>query len=717
MSLRTPPPPRFPTSASALTTLADQLIANYEAALDAITSAITPETATFSNVILPFAHADNAVLRRRAFHILTQVSADAELREAAIKADEKFAGVVAPEMWVLVDAVFKKHFEGNGTDEEHTLDKEDEHLLRRIHEDMVRSGFALPKTEKARFEEIQKKIQRLGAKFAENTRVLGNTGILFREEELDGVPADILDTMERGIGENEGKLYARFDTHQLQVKRFAVRPETRRAMWLGNYNTCKENKELFREVALLRYEAARMLGYQNHAAYVVGGRMARDTETVWALLNKLRKGLQPQGLKELERYKEEKKKDFEEKGEEWDGKVYTWDMNFYGMKMSARDSKVDREAVSEYFPLQATLERMMETMEHLFGLVFKRVKVEEDDVNRGFIWRADVQRFSVWNSEDEGSDFLGYLFLDVYFHEFKDAGCWCSSLVPGYLTPSKQHPSVALVCNFPRPTPTRPSLLVHRGALNLFHELGHGIHDLVSKTKYARFHGPSGTAIDFGETPSQVLENWLQTPSSLKRLSKHYCYLSDDYLRHWREKKAAATGQKAEDIPQPEEQMPDEMIEGLLDDKNRHRSLGELGQLCMSIWDFAVHDQPSREALENMNISEEYNRLHRNLFPAADPSDLGEGYEWAHPYCTWSSMVLGDYHAGYYSYSFSEIHSADIFNSFFKDDPMNAEQGRKYRHKLLEPGGSRPEMETLLAYLGRQPDPEPFLKSLGISPA
>jgi metallopeptidase MepB len=153
----------------------------------------------------------------------------------------------------------------------------------------------------------------------------------------------------------------------------------------------------------------------------------------------------------------------------------------------------------------------------------------------------------------------------------------------------------------------------------LFHELGHGIHDLVSKTKYARFHGSAGTVIDFGEAPSQVLENWFLIPSELKRLSRHYSSLSDDYLKIWREKKAAAEGQpfseKAENLPLPELQLPDHMIADLLRSRGINRALGELGQLCMSIWDFTLHDQESHEAVEKMNMSEAYNRLHSETFP------------------------------------------------------------------------------------------------------
>jgi len=143
-------------------------------------------------------------------------------------------------------------------------------------------------------------------------------------------------------------------------------------------------------------------------------------------------------------------------------------------------------------------------------------------------------------------------------------------------------------------------------------------------------------------------------PSELKRLSRHYSSLSDDYLKTWREKQATEQSNadiEGEDIPPPEIQLPDRMIADLLRSKGLNRSLFQLNQLCMSIWDFNVHDQGTHEDLVKMNFSEAYNRLHREIYPPDDPSDLGEGFEWGHPYCTWTMLVQGDYHAGYYSYA------------------------------------------------------------------
>ncbi|KAK4446805.1 thimet oligopeptidase [Podospora aff. communis PSN243] len=711
-----PPPPSisFKATPSSISQEAKMLIDTYRTVHGEIVASTTPETATFDSVILPLAHAENAFLTGwRTLRFFQSVSADRELRDASRESDGLLGafGIEVKQrhdLFRLIDAVVKR---------KDSLDPESDHLLTTIHREMRKMGTSLPPEPRNRFGDIQRRILELSSQFSANAQRPSQPAIWFSLEELAGVPEGTLGEMEKGSGVNEGKLCASFNEHFMSVMRFATSPETRKRMYIGYYNRCSENAPIFKEVAVLRDEAARLLGYRNHATLVVEDRMARNTETVHALLNKLREDLVPGGSKAMERYSEEKRRDFEARGEEWDGKTYLWDMNYYGRKAAARETKVDLSEISEYFPLQVMVGRMLETMGNLFGLVFQELKLENEDKAR-LLWRDDVQVFGVRNTEDEGGEFLGHLYLDLYSYEFKRSGSWCSNLRPGYLKPdgSRAHASVALICDFTRPTATKPCILSHMDATMLFHELGHGIHDLVSTTKYGRFHGSAGTVIDFGEAPSQVLENWFLIPSELKRLSRHYSFLSDNYLKAWREKKAAALGRTdgGSEIPPPETQLPDHMITALLQSKGTTRVLTELGQLCMSTWDFAVHDQDSHEAIKSLNLSEFYNRLQSELYPPAGPPDLGEGFEWGHPYCTWSMLVEGDYHAGYYSYALSEVYSADIFDTFFKADPTSAAQGRRYRHALLEPGGSRPEMETLLAFLGREPNPGPLLKSLGI---
>lgn len=182
----------------------------------------------------------------------------------------------------------------------------------------------------------------------------------------------------------------------------------------------------------------------------------------------------------------------------------------------------------------------------------------------------------------------------------------------------------------------------------MFHELGHGIHDLVSKTKYARFHGSGGTVVDFGEAPSQMLENWCWDPSQLRFLSKHYSYLSQDYLKLWESKAATKSDSKSQE--RPRDRLSYDSIQNLLKSRNANQALSTLNQVQISIFDLKIHDAESQEVIKKMNISATYNRLKREIFPLDSPHVLGEGDEWGHGYSDWRMLMSGDYHAGYYAY-------------------------------------------------------------------
>ena len=174
----------------------------------------------------------------------------------------------------------------------------------------------------------------------------------------------------------------------------------------------------------------------------------------------------------------------------------------------------------------------------------------------------------------------------------------------------------------------------------VFHELGHCIHDLVSRTTFARFHGPDGTVVDFGEAPSQVLENWCWTPSTLKALSQHYSTISPEYLEVWKSDNEGS---------QPPENIPDELIETVLATRNLFNGLHELNQVFMSIFDMTVHQPEDHAAAEKMDVATLYNTLRSEIYPVDGPEALGHDKDWGHGYARFGH-VIGEYDAGYYSY-------------------------------------------------------------------
>lgn len=263
------------------------------------------------------------------------------------------------------------------------------------------------------------------------------------------------------------------------------------------------------------------------------------------------------------------------------------------------------------------------------------------------------------------------------------------------------------MCNFTKPTPKKPSLLKHDEVVTLFHELGHGIHDLVSKTIWSRFHG-TNTVRDFVEAPSQMLENWCWTPSQLKSLSKHYSTLSPDYLTGWRE-------QAGENVAAPPaEQIPDEVIANLIRTKHVNEALFNLRQLHFGIFDMTIHQAESQEKIKQLPISTTYNQLRKQITLMDGPESIGMGDEWGHGEATFGHLI-GGYDAGYYGYLSSQVYSTDMFYTVFKSDPMDPAAGRRYRYTVLEKGGSRDEMQSLTEFLGREPKTDAFYKDMGLA--
>lgn len=203
-----------------------------------------------------------------------------------------------------------------------------------------------------------------------------------------------------------------------------------------------------------------------------------------------------------------------------------------------------------------------------------------------------------------------------------------------------------------------------------------------------------------------MLENWCWTPSQLKALSQHYSTLSSEHLAAWKEN---ASGQTP-----PPERLPDDLINNLIRTKHVNGALFNLRQLHFGTFDMAVHEPTSHSDLENTDVTTLYNRLRNEITTLDGPEALGQGYNWGHGQATFGHLV-GGYDAGYYGYLSSQVYSTDMFYSVFAKDPMNAKEGRRYRHTVLEKGGSRDEMESLVEFLGRKPSSDAFYRELGVA--
>jgi metallopeptidase MepB len=366
--------------------------------------------------------------------------------------------------------------------------------------------------------------------------------------------------------------------------------------------TCQvvENVPLLKEALVLRDEAARLLGYNNHAEYVIKDKMAKTPDTVFEFLYDLQAKLKPIAEKQAAKLLELKEADHKDRGLEFDGRLYNWDYPFYDTKLLEEEYQVDELKISEYFPVDSTLDKMLGIFSDLFGFVFVRL----DDAEKARLsptgkaadvtWHPDVVMFAVWDNERADADddgFRGYLYMDLHPRDGKytHAADW------GLVSPSQQEKPLtgrnrvtnALVCNLSKPTATKPALLMHDEVETVFHELGHGIHHLASRPHYSYFTGHA-VSRDFVEAPSQMLENWVWTPSVLKNISRHY-----------------QTGAA----------MPDDLIENLIRTRRVDGAITMQRQLHYGLFDMLAHTPKSHQEIVDMDVSAMYNKLRPQVQP------------------------------------------------------------------------------------------------------
>lgn len=608
------------------------MIEKSRAVQDKVVANVKESEARFKNVILPQAYDENSMgLESHIIGFYQSVSTDQALRDASTEAEQLFddfsiESSMREDVYKLVEAAFQS---------KEKLDPESQRLLEKERKNFIRNGLNIPAGPKRdRFKEIKKRLSQISIIFQKNLNE-EKGGLYFTKDDLDGVPSDVVDNLAKGEGENEGKLKLTFKYPDLfPVLKYATNADVRQKVFIENENKINTNVPLFKEAITLRDEAARLLGYPNHAAFKIEDKMAKTPKFVDDFLGDLRTRLTPGGDSERKALTALKEQDLKSRSpkQDFDGHYYLWDQRFYDRLMLEKDYALEQEKLAEYFPLQNCIRGMLEIFEHLFGLVFVEV-IESDRATispsgkpSDITWHPDVQIFSVWDSEEEGSRFVGYLYLDLHPREGKYGHAANFNIQPGFIREdgSRHYPCTALVCNFSKPTPKKPSLLKHDEVVTLFHELGHGIHDLVSRTTYSRFHGTE-VVRDFVEAPSQMLENWCWTPSQLKALSHHYSSLSPEYEDAWR---ASLPSGEGESTPKPDPQLPDDLIERLIKTKHVNDAMFNLRQLHFGIFDMSVHEPASHKEVEDMKASELYNRLRKEITQLEGPEEFGEGYSW-----------------------------------------------------------------------------------------
>ncbi|KAF4487432.1 Saccharolysin [Colletotrichum fructicola Nara gc5] len=656
---------------------------------DELVAEVSVDRASFDNVIRPIAAAENErQITERRVCFYKDVSDDKTLRDASSEASQILANAEKEayqrqDIFNLIDAVYKHR-------NNERLDPESIHFLEDEYREYSRNGLGLePGHSQVRFKQIQSRIVQIEAEFRKNLNE-EKSCVWLTPAELGGVSPNYVDALEKGAGENEGKLRVSLaDTDIFAVCGFAEDADIRRQVFLANETKCGSNVPLFKELIVLRDEAARILGYSNHASFQLQNSMAKSPEAVETFLNGLIRSLHVRGREEVARLSKLKETDAKARGISYDGSFYLWDHVYYTQLLLKKEYAFDGYRFSEYFPAGPTVESMLNIFGELLGFVFVKLGAEScaalspTGEAKHVIWHEAVLVYSVWNDSSEGGGFAGYLYLDLHPRQGKYGHAAKFTVQRGFLKDdgTRSYPASALVCNLTKPTAGKPSLLKHHELIRLFHELGHCLHDLASTCTYSRFHG-TATVSDFVEAPSQMLENWFWDPKVVRSVSSHY-----------------DTGEK----------IPDDLVKSLISTKYTNKAVYNLRQACYGLFDMAVHAPKRHEDVENMRVSEVYNQLLRKL-GIKGPKVQGEKDGWGNGHVITIHHVKGSY----YRYQWSKRFGEDMFSVGFKSDPMNGKEGRRYRHTVLEKGGSEDANLLVTQFLGREPNSGAFIASLGI---
>ncbi|PRP89272.1 hypothetical protein PROFUN_02146 [Planoprotostelium fungivorum] len=554
-----------------------------------------------------------------------------------------------------------------------------------------RNGCSLP-TEK--LEAYRKLSSRLSDVEGQFNRAVGEdlSHIIVKREDLVGLSEDFIENLKRvDGGEGDERIVTMKYPDVLPVLKKAKKEETRRRA-----RACMDNRAGFdnmkklKEAILLRGEIARVLGYKSWAEYRLEVKLPRTPERVVEFSEQLAEKLKSLSEKEMKVLLDIKREDKEKEGEKFDGKLHGWDSSFYMNKFLERDYGLDEEQIRGYFPIDHVTKEILSTYETLLGLKFTELTQKHPEA----LWDESVKLYRVEEKSD--GEFVGHFYLDLIPRDGKYSHACAYPVIDGLTffhdgpSTTRQHPIAVMIANFTRPTASKPSLLNHSEIKTYCHEFGHVMHNICSKVRHSEntwlFAG-----MDFIECPSQMMENFIWQKDVLKRWGEEV----EEELTRRRISKHYERG----------EPMSDGLIDKIIASKNVGIGMSKLQQAFMGLYDIKIHSLDTD-----------------SLFPPNDDgsslSDLWmtgmEAVPGTHYVSSWLHLC-SDYDAGYYSYLWSEVFSSDLFSRFQAEGILSPKVGEDYRRLVLQPAASEDGMKLLGDFLGRAPNQESFLKSLGLN--
>ena len=580
-----------------------------------------------------------------------------DMAHDAIKKIEKFFVESVSNNKALYRA-FKAYVQENAHNEK--LDDEQEYFLAESMKNFKRAGLDLPDEKLKKVTVIKKQLAELSLEFERNIAD-DNPTIKVSKKELAGLDDDFIASLKK-TDDGHYILGVDYPTY-FQVMDHSTVASTRKQLFETFANRAyPKNEVVLKKIITLRDELAKILGFESFSALNIDSQMAHTPQRVQTFLNDLRDQAQKKATEELSLFTRQLPPSVTLTS---DGKINAWDMGRLKTNFKRQNFNIDERKIAEYFPMQNTIDQLLDVYRQFLGVSFKEVPIAG-------MWHDDVRLIEVYDKDN--TTILGYLFLDLYPRPNKYSHAAHAGIIPAIQLPDGSRlPAVSVVmANFPKPSGTKPSLLMRSDVSTFFHEFGHAMHSILGATQLGSFAG-THVKTDFVEMPSQMLEEWLWDKDILKKISKHY---------------------------QSGEPLPDDIIENIValkryDSGNFVTRQAMLAQYALDLYSEGADKSPDR------------------MWARQAHAFLPHIY-WGPNYRMYASFGhLTGYGAKYYGYLWSKVFALDLFDTIKKYGLLDAGIGTKYVRHIIGRGGSMDPNRLLFNFLGRKPSQKAFLKDMG----
>ena len=551
-----------------------------------------------------------------------------------------------------------------------TLNAEEQMLLEKQYKGFSRNGANLSEEKKDTLRKIDAQLAKLTLTFGENVLAETNTFefLVTREDDLSGLPDGAREAAAQTAKEKgkKGWMFTLDYPSYIPFMTYADNRELREKLSLAFgarafQQNPHNNEENVLTIANLRHDRSQLLGYESHAHFVLEERMAKTPKKVTSFLNELLEKAKPAAQKEFDELQA-----FANKIDGID-QLQKWDGAYYAEKLKQERFDLDDEQLKPYFKLENVIRGVFTVAQKLFGLQFEA----DHSIDS---YHEDVKTYRVTDTEGE---LVSIFYADFHPRPGKRGGAWMTSYKPQQIKDGvNDRPHVSIVCNFTKPTKSKPSLLTFNEVTTLFHEFGHALHGMLANTTYK---GLSGTSVywDFVELPSQVLENWCYEKETLALFATHY---------------------------ESGEVIPMELVRKIKESATFHEGMRTLRQISFGMLDMAWHEADPSE-IKNVKEFETHAFGNTTLYPDVLSNCMSTSF---------SHIFQGGYSAGYYSYKWAEVLDADAFAYFKQEGIFNKEIADKFKNHVLSQGGTQDPMELYVKFRGEKPNPEALLKRAGL---